>query len=62
MIDRALNQRIIESFDLFIFLGKSLDKIAELREKGFIKDPTKKKPNLKKQIAAEVRQQSKKVI
>ena len=44
------------------FLGKSLDKIAELREKGYIKDPNKKKKqSIKKQIAAEVRAQNKKV-
>jgi len=45
-----------------ILLGKSLDKIAELREKGYIKDPTKnKKLNFKRQVAAEVRAQNKKV-
>ncbi|XP_066936001.1 zinc finger CCCH-type with G patch domain-containing protein-like [Clytia hemisphaerica] len=40
--------------------GKSLDKIAELREKGYIKDPTKRKnQSVKKQIAAEIRTKNK---
>ena len=55
----CLNQ--IFSFTLLIS-GKSLDKIAELREKGYIKDPTEKKTNLKKKIAAEVRLQNRKVF